>query len=145
MTQLYAANTYSQATNVHIRKSTLTLRELIAEIEKQTDFLFIFSGDDINVERELKIQTKSPRISDILQDAFENSDIAYKFVEQYITLRKKKAELYTTVHEPMQNRKITVSGSVKDVNGEPVRPRTELSPTWTADSRWKSRRGQRWL
>jgi hypothetical protein len=43
MAQLYAAKTYSQSTVVHIRKSTLSLQELISEVESQTDFLFIFS------------------------------------------------------------------------------------------------------
>jgi TonB-linked SusC/RagA family outer membrane protein len=118
MIQSYAANTYSQTTIVHIQKSTLSLQELIAEVESQTDFLFIFSKDDINVECEMKIKTKSHQISDILKDVFESSDITYKFVEQYITLRKKQEALI--LPHIAQNQRITVSGIVKDANGEPI-------------------------
>jgi TonB-linked SusC/RagA family outer membrane protein len=121
MIQLNAENTYSQTTVVHIQKSTLTLQELIAEIESQTDFLFIFSKDDIDVSREMNIKTKSRQISDILRDVFANSDITYKFVEQYITLRKmKKEEITQLASAPAQNPGITITGTVKDVNGEPV-------------------------
>jgi TonB-linked SusC/RagA family outer membrane protein len=121
ITQLYAAKNYSETAIVHIQKNTLSLQELIAEVESQTDFLFIFSKDDINVEREMNIKTKSHQISDILKDVFENSDIAYKFVEQYITLRKmKEEEINLLAYASAQTPKIKITGIVKDAAGEPV-------------------------
>jgi TonB-linked SusC/RagA family outer membrane protein len=121
MMQLYAANTYSQTTVVHIKKNAITLQELINEVESQTDFLFIFSKDDINVDRKLKVKTKSRQIGDILSNVFQNSDITYTFTEQYITLRKKKGEeLSNQVYSVTQAPKIRINGIVKDAFGEPV-------------------------
>jgi TonB-linked SusC/RagA family outer membrane protein len=121
MIQLYAANTFSQSTTIHIGKSVLTLQELISEIEDQTDFLFIFSKDDIDVRHQLNIKTKSRQIGDILSDAFKNGDIAYTFTEQYITLRKKKEEeINNSAYSRTQYSKIRVSGIIKDADGEPI-------------------------
>jgi TonB-linked SusC/RagA family outer membrane protein len=120
MMQLYAENTFSQSTTVHIRKNTLTLRELISEIEDQTDFLFIFSKDDINVGDKLKINTKSRQIGDILSDAFKNSGITYTFTEQYITLRKiSEAEKISAADGSQQTGK-RITGRVVDTDNEPV-------------------------
>ncbi|MDR1938311.1 MAG: TonB-dependent receptor [Tannerellaceae bacterium] len=118
--QLYAAGAYSQTTVVRIQKNTLTLQELITEVESQTGFLFIFSKEDIDVSREMKIKTKSRQISDILKDVFENSNITYKFVEQYITLRKMQEAEVNLLASFAQSPKITITGVVKDTNGEPV-------------------------
>lgn len=40
--QLHAENTYSQTANVYLNGSSLTLQELISEIENQTGYLFIY-------------------------------------------------------------------------------------------------------
>ncbi|MDR1331091.1 MAG: TonB-dependent receptor [Tannerella sp.] len=118
--QLYAANTYSQTAAVRLGKSELTLRELIAEVESQTDFLFIFSRDDIDVDRALKVKTGSRRIGDILGDVFLNSDITYKFVEQYITLRKVDGIEPGAVAVAPQQTGRRITGTVVDVAGEAV-------------------------
>ncbi|MDR0698814.1 MAG: TonB-dependent receptor [Tannerella sp.] len=120
MIQLYAANAFSQSTTVHIRKNTLTLRELISEIEEQTDFLFIFSKDDINIRRQLNIKTKSRLIGDILSDAFKNSDITYTFTEQYITLRKINETEKIALAAGLQQARKRIAGTVVDANDEPV-------------------------
>jgi TonB-linked SusC/RagA family outer membrane protein len=120
MMQLYAASTYSQTTAVRIGKNTLTLRELIAEVESQTDFLFIFSKDDIDVDRELKVKTSSRRIDDILRDVFLNSDITYKFVEQYITLRKTDGIGISAVASALQQTGKRITGTVVDAAGDAV-------------------------
>jgi hypothetical protein len=120
----HAARSRPEATDVHIRKNVLTLRELIAEIEAQTDLLFVFSKDDINTGCEMKIETESHRIGDILEDAFEGSDISCKLVERYVVLRKKPEDgagrgsrlPFPSVSQ--QERRIT--GTVTYASGEPV-------------------------
>ncbi|MDD4514048.1 TonB-dependent receptor [Massilibacteroides sp.] len=114
--QLYAVNTYSQKTTVNIQKNSLTLNELITEIEKQTDYLFIFSKEDIDLNRQVTINGKNHDVVSILADVFNKSDIDYTLNNTYISLRKK--ELVET-SLPQQEKK-TLTGKIVDPNGEPV-------------------------
>jgi hypothetical protein len=126
MAQSYAAKTYSHSTVVHIQKNTLTLQELIAEIETQTEFLFIFSRDDIDVERRLNVRTGSRQVDDLLGNAFQDSDITYTFIEQYITLRKmheaerKAVAMVAQQSQQSQQTGKRITGTVVDAAGEPV-------------------------
>jgi hypothetical protein len=94
--QLQAKEIYSQTAIVQISDDAMTLKDLISEIEEQTDYLFVYSNMDIDTDRPVKIQTKSRKVSDILQDVFNESDITYRFGDNYISLRKKIAETIVT-------------------------------------------------
>ncbi|MDR1102999.1 MAG: SusC/RagA family TonB-linked outer membrane protein, partial [Tannerella sp.] len=121
--QLYAAKTYSLSTVVHIQKNTLTLQELISEIETQTEFLFIFSRDDIDVDRRLNVKTGSRQVGDLLSNVFQDSDITYTFIEQYITLRKMneaERKAIAIVSQLSQQTGKRITGTVVDAMGEPV-------------------------
>lgn len=114
---LYAENAYSQKTTVNIQKNALTLQELISEIEEQTDYLFVFSRNDINVSRLVTIHTKSREVTDILQDALHESDITYRFGNNYISLRKETAEATLRLPSAQQQSNILVKGVVQDNMG----------------------------
>ena len=114
--QLYAANSYSQKSTVYIQKNSITLQELISEIEKQTDYLFIFSKEDIDLNHQVKIHAQSQDINVLLSNVFDKSDIGYTFSNTYISLRKKEMNVMSL---PQQERK-KVSGQIMDTQGEPI-------------------------
>ncbi|KKB46344.1 SusC/RagA family TonB-linked outer membrane protein [Parabacteroides sp. HGS0025] len=118
--QLHAENIQSQTASVALNKEALTLNELISEIESQTDYLFIYSKSDINVSRRVKVNTRSRQVSDILNDIFSDSDITYKFANNYISLRKINEKTATGNPDPAQTKKIVVTGKVLDSFGDPV-------------------------
>lgn len=114
--QLHAETVLSQGAAVELSKSSLTLNELIRTIEDQTDYLFIFSKSDINVDRVVSVSTSSEKVSDVLQSALEGSGVTFHFSNNYITLRKKVSEESNSVSAPQQSN-ITVTGVVEDALG----------------------------
>jgi TonB-linked SusC/RagA family outer membrane protein len=114
---LQAKEIYSQTAIVQIRNNTMTLRELFSEIEEQTDYLFVYSNMDIDTNLPVKIRTQSRTVSDILQDVFSESDITYRFGDNYISLQKKTEEKQPSLallpRMPQDNR-ITIKGTVRD-------------------------------
>lgn len=114
--QLYAANTFSQKSTVHILKNSLTLHELISEIEKQTDYLFIFSKEDVDLSRLVNVKEQNQEVNKILFDVFEKSDVAYTLSNNYISLRKKETG---TTSFPQQAKK-SITGQITDAGGEPI-------------------------
>ena len=111
--QISATTLHSQNAKVNISRSTLPLQEFIREIEKQTDYLFMYSEKEIDMQQQVHVNAKDKPVSEVLKEALANSQIKYNFNEGYISLRKVKSEIVNQT-----DRKIT--GLVKDTNGEPV-------------------------
>lgn len=115
--QLHAENTYSQTANVNLNKNSLTLQELISQIEKQTGYLFVYSKNDLDLSKKVNIKTTSKVVADILNEALSGTGLKFKFANNYISLSKAGTE---SVGSVQQTKKRTVTGQVIDASGEPV-------------------------
>ena len=116
--QLHAENTYSQTANVNLNGSSLTLQELISEIENQTGYLFIYSKQDVDLDQKLKVKTVGKTVADILNKAFKGTELNYKFTNNYISLYKKGTVEPETVKQDEKKRIVT--GRVTDIQGESI-------------------------
>lgn len=116
--QLMATNT-TEAQNVviNISNKTLTVETLIQEIEKQTDYLIVYSKREVDTQREITADARTGKVADFLAKAFANTGVQYEFESNYIVLSKRN----TSAAEDMsQEKKRIVSGVVKDETGESV-------------------------
>lgn len=95
--QLNAGNAYSQTAHVNLNESSLTLGELMARIEKQTGYLFIYSKKDVDVNKKVRIDASGKAVADILSEVFKGTNISFKFANNYISLYKKGTEEAQTV------------------------------------------------
>lgn len=111
--QLSATTLHSQNAKVNISRNNLPLKAFIEEIEKQTEYLFMYSEKEINLQEQVRVNAKEKPVSEVLEEAFRNSKIEYNFNEGYISLRKVNPTISSQKH-----RKIT--GIVKEASGEPV-------------------------
>jgi len=113
--QLAAMNCEAQTASITLKNSTLTVGELIKEIEKQTDYLVVYSHSEIDVNRKLNLNKTKGRVIDYLNDAFSNSGIGHIFEKNYIILKGKAVK-----DQNQQIVKRTVKGIVTDESGEPL-------------------------
>lgn len=141
MLHLYAGNTYSQSAIVSIGENSLTLQELITEIENQTDYLFVYSRNDISAEQKVKVKTGENSVASVLDNALSDTEMTYVFANNYISLRKKsekkaigkeeitealppsetvvaRAKVPNSLPIPAQTRRI--QGTVVDARGEAI-------------------------
>lgn len=117
--QLNAENIYSQNAPVDLKTRTLTVSRLISEIEKQTDYLFIYSKSDIDTKQVVNISSDSKTVGEVLASAFSSSNIGFSFSNNYISLYvKNNREVAKTVASPQQS--VRIRGKVVDSNGEPI-------------------------
>src|SRR5574344_268334 len=77
--QLMAIGTEAQNTIMKVNSNVVTVAQLINEIEKQTDYLVVFSNREVNTQRTLQLQSKSGKVSSFLAEAFGGTDISYEF------------------------------------------------------------------
>jgi TonB-linked SusC/RagA family outer membrane protein len=113
---MHAINTHSQTALVSITKSALSVGELIDAVENQTNYLFLYSEKDIDLNQTVSVNKKKQPVNEMLQQAFSDTEINFSFSEDYISLRR-KAFLSPTVAQ--QNKK-QITGTVTDERGDPV-------------------------
>jgi TonB-linked SusC/RagA family outer membrane protein len=121
--QLMATNTNAQDAIIELRSNSVTVSQLISEIEKQTDYLVVYSNREVNTSRTVSLKNKSDKVSEYLNQTFSGTDIGYDFEKNYIVLSKKAQQTASTITnlvQTLQQQGKTVRGTVTDSNGEPV-------------------------
>jgi TonB-linked SusC/RagA family outer membrane protein len=121
--QLLALNTKAQDAVIELKTNSMTVGQLINEIEKQTDYLVVYSNREVDANRKVDVQRKSDKVSSYLNEAFEGTDIGYDFENNYIVLMKKANRNAAAIAEmirSVQQQGKTITGKVVDVNGEPI-------------------------
>lgn len=114
----HAANADSQNEMVTIINSNTTLENVLNDIEKQTDFLFIYNKS-VDVNQKVSINLRKAPLKEALHHLFDKSDVKYTFDGSYIVLSANKSESGgVTLAQQQQAQK--VSGVVTDEKGEPL-------------------------
>ncbi|SCM55160.1 TonB-dependent receptor SusC [Petrimonas mucosa] len=121
--QLMATNTKAQDAVIELKSNSVSISQLISEIEKQTDYLVVYSNREVNTSRTVTLKKKSDRVSEYLDQMFNGTDIGYDFEKNYIVLSKRSSQsegAITSLAQTLQQLGRTVRGTVTDTNGEPV-------------------------
>ncbi len=109
------ARTYSQETKLDIRLNNRTLRDVIKYIEDNSEFVFLYKNEDVNVDKVVDINLKNATIDEILDKVFKDEAIAYDVYDRQIIIRKANEKIVL-----VQQEKKTISGKVTDINNEPL-------------------------
>ncbi len=109
---------YTQNARVTINKRNATIKEILNEIEKQTDYLFIYN-DEINANEKVSVKAKQETVSSVLNSMLKDKDIKYSMEGNHIIL------FVETVDESAEDTNALVvqqqrilTGKVTDQNGE---------------------------
>lgn len=113
----HATISSSQNVRITIAEKTLSLDKLINEIEKQTDYLFVYGENDIDLKQTVKVDARNKSVSEVLDSAFKTLGITYELSKNYISLRKAGVEEFE-LFSSQQSKKI--SGVITDTKGEPI-------------------------
>src|SRR5665647_3396415 len=72
-----AAPAKSQAAKVSITLKNATVANVTDAIEKQSDYLFVYSNDEIYLTRRVSIDTEQVAVAEILSEVFDKTNIVY--------------------------------------------------------------------
>ena len=106
----FAAKTSSQNARVNISGKNLTIGEFIDQVEKQTDYLFVYSKNEVNTNETVSVKSGNKTVAQYLSEAFGRSNVKYAFENDYIVLTKNASPVVA------QNGK-TITGVVNDEFG----------------------------
>jgi hypothetical protein len=113
---LHAENPNPQSVLITINQTDSRLEYVLNDIEKQSDYLFVYSKQ-VDVRRNVSLNVNKLPLNDALSQLFRDTDIRYEIEGSYVILshmasRKKEEAL------PARQQSVTVSGSVVDETGE---------------------------
>lgn len=120
-----AANSFSQ--NFTLNLKSTSIKEVCREIEKKSDFIFVFSDNcEKTIGKKINVNLHSKNITQVLDAVLMDTGLAYRILEKQIVVYESKeivsaheAEpaLATDVQQEAQKR---ITGKVVDAQGEPV-------------------------
>lgn len=113
---LHAANLQFTQKTVTAEFKDATLNEVLWEIQKQTDFTFVYSTKDLKNLRIKNLSVKNERIADVLNKCLKNSGLTYTVQNGVIAIKP----IGKTTNVSAPNHKTKLSGIVLDENNDPI-------------------------
>ena len=110
----YAGNAHSQNAKVSIRMNNVKLDKILNEIENQTDYIFIYNNQ-VDINKITSVKVKNEAVAQVLDRILSGTGINYELEGTHIILT---TEAIKDLHAQQQAK--TVTGTVTDVNGEPI-------------------------
>lgn len=111
----FAAHTYGQSAPVSISVRNGTIQEVIAAVENQTEFTFVYNSKSVDTKRKISLTVDNEELENVLKKVFGGSDISYEIIHKKIILKQ------ATVPGRQQNsQNLKITGTVRDATGEPL-------------------------
>ncbi len=109
---------YSQKTYFTVETTQVTVKEVINQIEKESEYIFFYLDNSIDLNRKVSVNVKEQNVTAVLDQLFEGTSTRYEISDRQITLRKEQAQ--TAMALPQQKKNHQISGVVLDASGESI-------------------------
>ena len=114
-----AFESYSQTARLSLKMDNTSLKEVLGEIEDNSEFYFLYSADMIDVEQKIDVDIQNKGIFNILDQILEDTNIQYNVRDRQILLSQKNAEsINSNLTLSQQNN--GVKGKIVDPEGSPL-------------------------
>lgn len=108
----------AQTMRVNIQVENVSTGKVLSEIEKQTDYLFVYNKNEVDLKRKTSVNAVNKTTAEVLSTIFEGTDIIYAIEGENIMLMRKEQNL-AVVPDAVQQGNI-VTGKIVDKDGNPV-------------------------
>ncbi len=112
--QVFSENSYAQATKLSLSKSNVSVKDILLEIEENSEFFFLYSNKLIDVDRKVSLDIKDKTVSQILDQLFKGENVSYVINNRQVILSP------GNVSGKAGQQKITVNGKVTEFSGTPL-------------------------
>ncbi|MBK5722587.1 SusC/RagA family TonB-linked outer membrane protein [Dysgonomonas sp. Marseille-P4677] len=118
---IQASNSYAQNAILDINVKNQTVENVLKQIENQSEFTFFYNTKQIDIDRKVSISAFQKDIFAVLAEIFLGTDVAYSVLDKSIILSSKQNTILLSDGLGIkQDGGKTVSGQIKDIQGEPL-------------------------
>lgn len=95
-----------------------SVKEVISYIEKNSEFIFFYRNDAIDLNRKVTLSVQNQPIQVILDELFMHTQIRYEINDRQVTLKKEEVQQEPQTKRPQKR---TIAGTVTEAaTGEPL-------------------------
>jgi len=116
--QVFAGTSYSQATRLTMDLQDVTVKEVLSQIEENSEFFFLYNTKLIDVNRRVSVKTDNELIEPILSHLFKEDRVAHIIVDRQIILSPQNLAKHNLLLPMIQQQPVT--GKVTDSDGNPL-------------------------
>jgi len=113
---VFASKTYSQTKVLRLDMENSTIKEVLKNIEDQSEFVFMYSEKLVDANRKVSINIEDKKVNEVLDELFAGTDVNYKVKDRFILLTTPEV----TGNDFMVAQQNSISGTVTDEGGEPL-------------------------
>lgn len=124
----FSSNTYSQNVRLKLELNNATVKEVMTAIEDQSEFIFFYQDQHVDLDRRVNISISGKSIEEVLSLLFEGTDNSYTVRDRQIVIAKSpeiepikpSVTEEKSVVEMQQPQRKEVSGLVRDSKNQPM-------------------------
>ncbi|WP_434036664.1 TonB-dependent receptor [Formosa sp. 4Alg 33] len=90
-------DSYSQNTKLSLTFNSASVKDVLLEIENNSEFFFLYNNNLVDVERKINLDVKNKKIKDILDLIFKGTGVTYTLKDKQIVLLPKQQAVKTTM------------------------------------------------
>ena len=113
------ASVYSQNTKLSLNLQGTSIKEVLQQIEAQSEYRFIYENEKVNLDTKINIQVKDERVENILKILFEKDGVNYSITESNMILINPSDNQTKNLSRELNviQQQKTVTGKVTDSTG----------------------------
>ncbi len=111
-----ANKTYSQTKVLTLNMNNSTVKEVLQNIEEQSEFYFMYSEKLVDVNREVSVNIENQKIDEVLDGLFASTNVIHTVKDRFILLTT--TEVFENDISAQQQNSIT--GKVTERSGQPL-------------------------
>lgn len=119
-----SASIYSQTTKLTMNLQGATFLEVIQKIEKQSEFVFIYKNEVIDLKKKVNVVVENKTVEAILDEVFKELDLKYEIIKNQIIITPNKSlpaaksgGVMPAVEQPAKK---NLKGKITDASGSPI-------------------------
>ena len=112
-----ASESYSQSKKLTLEMNEATVREVLASIEDQSEFYFLYSEKIIDANRRVSVNIEDQNVNSVLDELFAENNVVYTIKDRIIVVSTPELSGNATQAVFQQ---LTVAGKVTDEAGQPL-------------------------
>ncbi|MGL5272377.1 MAG: SusC/RagA family TonB-linked outer membrane protein [Phocaeicola sp.] len=102
----------AQESRISIDFTNASLASVLNEIGRQTSLSVVYSTEDVNPNKTVSVKASNEKIASVMNRLFKDTNVSYSVTDKHLVLASKAASSTPA--------KMTVTGNITDVNGEPL-------------------------
>ncbi|MCK9344168.1 MAG: carboxypeptidase-like regulatory domain-containing protein, partial [Massilibacteroides sp.] len=112
-----SATVYAQKKKISINERNTTILNVLKTIENNSEFVFFFNDNQIDVTQQIDINVKDATLAEILNQLLTPANYNYKIIDRQVLITKAKTKEAGLIAQQNQKK---ITGTIVDSKGIPI-------------------------